>query len=273
MYLAADVGGTKTLVAAFDEAGNIVNQVRFPTSPTYQAFTEELAVNVAKLSTTEFKAGAFGIPGNIDRQHGVGLVFGNLNWHNVPMDADAEKMLKCPVEIENDAKLGALSEAILVKDQYSKVLYITIGTGIGIGLVVNGQLDTAIGDAGGRTLLVEHDGQMQPWESFASGKAIVEKFGKPARDITDGAAWQEIASNIAVGLIDVVALAQPDAIIIGGGVGSHFAKFDKFLDQELRKYEKPMLNIPPLLPAKRAEEAVIYGCYELLRSKYGNTSS
>lgn len=68
-----------------------------------------------------------------------------------------------------------------------------------------------------------------------------------------------------MGIIDIDANVYPDAIIIGGGVGTHFHKYGKFLRAELKKYENPMVKTPNVYQAKHPEEAVIYGCYELIK--------
>src|SRR5665213_2667584 len=99
----------------------------------------------------------------IDRSKGTGVLFSNLLWHNVSIKADLKRLLNYPVVVENDAKLAGLSEAMLLKDR-AKVLYITISTGIGLAIIVNQTIDTAIGDGGGRTLMLEHGGKVVPWE-------------------------------------------------------------------------------------------------------------
>lgn len=271
MYAAIDVGGTKTLIAVFTENGEIKEKIKFPTPKEYGAFSKELAKAVAKLATDDFKASTVAIPGLVDRKNGVGIAFGNLSWQNIPVEADVEKILHCPVIVENDAKLAALSEARQIPD-YKSVLYVTVSTGIGGGLIIDGKIAPHFEDAEVGHILLEHDGKLQRWQEFASGKAIVAKFGKKARDIPadDTGTWYIIARNIAIGLIDLIATLTPDAIVIGGGVGSHFAKFKDHLNEQLEIYDNPMVKIPPVLPAKRAEEAVVYGCYELAKDKYGN---
>ena len=61
---------------------------------------------------------------------------GNLPWQDVPIAKDVESIIHCPTMIENDAKLAGLSEAMLVKD-YRRVLYVTIGTGIGTAIIID----------------------------------------------------------------------------------------------------------------------------------------
>src|SRR4051794_12131428 len=121
MFVAVDVGGTKTLVAVFDKGGKIIEEQKFPTPADYNDFKIELADTVAKLATKVFSRVVMAIPGRLDRKHGVAIAFGNLSWVNVPVQADAERVFNTPVIIENDSKLAALSEAVLVKKQYKKV--------------------------------------------------------------------------------------------------------------------------------------------------------
>lgn len=267
MYGAVDVGGTKTLVAVFDAGGDVVEQVKFPTPPDYDAFLNALGEVVTRLNQHDFLAVTVAIPGEVDREEGKGLDFGNLPWQDVPIQADCEKMFHCPIIVENDANLAGLSEALRIPD-YEKVLYITISTGIGTGFIVDGEIDPGMADSEGGQMMLEHEGQLVKWESFASGKAIVAKYGKRASELDDPEAWATMSRYFAVGILNLLAVMQPDVIVIGGGVGSHFDKFGESLVTELKKYENPMLPIPPIRQAERAEEAVIYGCFELARSKY-----
>ncbi|MDB5181580.1 MAG: hypothetical protein JWP13_343 [Candidatus Saccharibacteria bacterium] len=222
MYASVDIGGTKTLVASLDDNGVITEKIRFETPKNYDFFLHELRFAVHKLAEKEFRAAGVGAPGLIDRTHGRGVALGNLPWKNVPIQHDVERILKCPVVIDNDAKLAALSEAMMVKDKYSKVLYVTVSTGIGYGLVVDRKIDDAIGDSGGRGMLAMHHGKLVPWESFASGHAIVERYGKRAEDIHDKKTWQSIVRDLKPGLVELMAITEPEVIIIGGSVGTYF---------------------------------------------------
>ncbi|HET7639374.1 MAG TPA: ROK family protein, partial [Ktedonobacteraceae bacterium] len=188
MYLGIDIGGTKTLIAVLDQHGVIQEQLKFPTPRTYKQFITELTDNVANLSTKKFTAACVAAPGKIDRESGVALDFGNLPWHDVPLQADVAKIADCPTVVENDANLAGLSEAMLVKE-YDRVLYITISTGIGTGIISHQEIDPDFADSEGGRMPLEHHGKIQMWESFASGRAIVARFGKRAEDIHDVRTW------------------------------------------------------------------------------------
>lgn len=269
MYLCIDIGGTKTLVARVTNEGVIDQSIKFPTPETYEEFLTILSEKVAALDTRDFRAGTVAAPGTIDRKTGVVRQMGNRQtWQNLRLLSDIEKIAQCPMRIENDAKLGGLSESMLLKDRYSRVLYITISTGIGLGLIVDQYIDPNIGDGGGRSLLLEHNGKLTPWEDFGSGSAIVRKYGKMASEIDDPAIWADIVRTFTPGLIELVAVLNPEVIVIGGGAGHYLPKFHDLLLADMRQYETPALQVPPILAAARPDEAVIYGCYDYARQQY-----
>lgn len=268
MYLGVDIGGTKTLVASLDNNGVIQEELRFPTPKIYNDFLRKLDEFVAKLSTNTFIAAGVGAPGKIDREEGVGIAFGNLPWQNVDIANDVKAIAHCPVIVENDANLAGLSEAMLLR-QYEKVLYVTISTGINTGFIVNQQIEPSVADSEAGHMMLEHNGKVQAWEDFASGRAIVDRFGKRAADIEDVRIWKVIAHDIALGIIDLIALLQPEVIVLGGGVNTHFDKFGSYLQKNLERYDNPLITLPELRVAARPEQAVIYGCYDLAKAHYG----
>jgi glucokinase len=274
MYVAIDIGGTKTLVAVLNNEGVIVEQIRFLTDKKYQDFLNELKKTIPRLEHKDFIAGGIGLPATrLDRKHGKAFNFSNLPWEDVNILEDIKDITNCPMVIENDAKMAALSESMLLKDKYKEVLYVTISTGIGFGLVLNGKIDTSIGDGGGKTILLEYKDRLMPWEEFASGHAIYKKYGKKAKDIKDEKTWREISHELAKGFIHLIAIMQPEVIVIGGGVGNYFNRFSHFLRDDIEKYKIPLIKMPVIIEAQRPDEAVIYGCYDLAKQYYPNGKS
>lgn len=272
MYLAIDIGGTKTFVAAITNDGKIAEQIRFVTPKEYEDFITELAATIGKLSTKDFIATGVGAPGKIDRERGVALAFGNLPWRNVHIRDDIQHITKTPVALDNDANLAGLSEAMLLKN-YQKVLYITVSTGIGTGFIVDQTIDPTLADSEGGKMLLEYDGKLEQWERFASGSAIVKKYGKRASEINEEKVWKAIAYNISLGVINLIALFEPDVIVIGGGVGTHYKHYGHYLDQYLQSDATPLVKIPKIIQAQRPEEAVVFGCYDLAKAQYGKAAS
>jgi predicted NBD/HSP70 family sugar kinase len=227
-----------------------------------------MAKTVANFSTKEFQAVVVAAPGIIDHSEGIFIAGGNLSWKHVSIQSDLEKLFDAPVRLENDAKVAAVAEARAAGSDFETVVYITISTGIGVGVCVNGNLDHTLLDAEPGHMNVQNGETMAPWETLASGKAIVAKYGETASELDDPEAWKNISHNIAKGLLTIIAIVQPDLIVVGGGVGSHFNKFEKPLIAELKQYENPLAPTPPIRMAVHPEEAVIYGCYELAKDAH-----
>jgi len=272
MFGAIDIGGTKTLLATFDDKGKLLSSVKFKTPNDYQEFKKQLEVSFKNLDSPTLKLVCTACPAKLDRNKGIAIAFGNLSWVNVHVRDDQEKLFNCPVIIENDAKLAGLYEASLLAKKYRKVLYITVSTGIGGGLIIDGKIDKDFENMEPGQILLEHDGKLQRWEHFASGKAISLQFHQQASEITDKTTWRIVAQNIAIGLIDLIALYTPNIVVIGGGVGAHLEKFIDLLEADLRIYQNPLIDIPPIEKAKNAEEAVIYGCYLNSKTYYDKTN-
>lgn len=268
MYLAIDIGGTKTLLASFSDNGELQKSVRYETPKEYPDFIAALEECYKDNDFSgDYQLCVAGAPGKIDRKNGIGLVFGNLTWQNVPLGSDIKQITGVETVVENDANLAGLSEAMLVSKQYRKVLYVTISTGIGGILIIDKKMDPNLLDTEFGHMIFEYQGKLQKWQEFASGKALFKKFGMPAKDITDPSAWYVISRNIAIGLVNVLSTFNPDLVIIGGGVGSHYEKFKENLLTEIQIMASNMIVIPPIIQAQRAEEAVLYGCYELAKQR------
>jgi predicted NBD/HSP70 family sugar kinase len=272
MILTVDVGGTKVLVATFSDDGKVIKSEKFKTPIMYPDFISQLKETIRKVvDGEELSACSIAVPGTLDRENGVAIAFGNLPWENVRIRDDLSDILDCPIYLENDAKMASVAEADSVKELYKRVLYVTVSTGIGLGLTVDGKIDHSVSDAGGKAIMLEHRGKIMAWEEFASGKAIVAQTGKMASEITDEADWYLVSRNLAIGLIDLIVLLSPDCIVIGGGVGSHLEKFQEKLFSELELYQSKMIKIPQIIKSNHPEEAVIFGGY-LLASQNLNES-
>ena len=272
MFLAIDVGGTKTLVASFTNDGKLSRSIKFKTPLEYNKFIGVLKATLARYDNTKFKYACVALPGKINRKKGIGIAFGNLAWKEIPIKKDLKKFIKCPIVIENDANLAARSEALNVINDFHKVLYLTVSTGIGSGIITNGVIDPDFADSEAGQMKVQFNGKMQYWEDIAAGSAILKHYGKIAADINDKKTWQEICYKLGLGINTLIATLQPEVIIIGGGVGTHFKKYGKLLKAELKKYSTPLTPVPPIIQAKNSEQAVIFGCYILAIKSYEQSS-
>jgi predicted NBD/HSP70 family sugar kinase len=266
MYLGIDVGATKTLFAVFDAGGEMICEKKIKTHEDYDNFKTDVAAELKKLNQFKLTHCCCALPGWFDFKTGTALAFGRLPWKNVAIKSDLQTMMPgVKVLYHNDAKLAGFSEAALIIDKYKKVLYITISTGIGGGVIINGEIARDFENFEPGQMLFEHDGKTEKWENFASGRALKEHYGKLASEIENPAIWREYVKTLTVGFEDLLATVQPEAVVVGGGVGAHFEKFKSYLEEELNKINNPLVPVPPLLKAQRPEEAVIYGCYDYIK--------
>jgi glucokinase len=261
MIIAVDTGGTKTLVASFNKKGVLGNQVKFPTPQDKTEYIKALKATLAEnYAGQTVDAIVVAIPGVIKK--GVVVWCGNLPWTNFNVAAELAGIFgDTPVYIENDAKLAGLSETRFLKTIPAQSLYVTISTGIGTGIIAYGHIDPALHNSEGGHALVEYDGVVQRWESFASGQAIYKTYGKYAHDITSKRTWYQIADRISRGFLAIIPVLQPDLIIIGGSIGTYFDRYGKQLEGLLKEKLPPHIPCPKLIQAKYPELAVIYGCY------------
>jgi len=266
MYLAIDIGGSKTLMAALTYSGEVRETFKFHTDQDYSKFLDQIKTAFQdNFSDHRFTAACCAVPGRLDREKGLVITLGNLPWKNKPIKKDISKVIDhTPVLIENDANLAGLAEA-RVHPKYKKVLYLTVSTGIGDGIIIDGKIDPNFADSEPGQMVVEYEGKLQKWEDFASGRALFAKYNKKASEIEDSATWKDFSKGLARGINELVATLQPEVIILGGGVGAHYEKFSKYLELALRELENPMTPTPPIIKAKHSEEAVIYGCYEYIK--------
>jgi predicted NBD/HSP70 family sugar kinase len=271
-YLAIDIGGTKTLICKMTDTGYIEERTRFETPKSYDQFIANLTSTLGDTDLNDVNAIGVGAPGFINRKDGSVIEFGNLPWTNSPIRHEIETATNRPTVVENDAKLAGLYEAMSLDGQYNRVLYVTVSTGIGIGLTVNDEINTTISDAGGKSMFFEHADKIIDWEELASGRSILRDYGKQASDIDDPKIWLEVSKRLVLGLTQLITLTSPEIITIGGGVGAHLDKFKNILETELYKYLFPRTMKPniPIVQAKNAEDAVIYGCYYYARTFFNN---
>lgn len=110
-------------------------------------------------------------------------------------------------------------------------------------------------------MMIEFDGRVRSWESFASGRAIHDTYAKYAYEITNKKIWDKIAVNINRGLLSLVPSLEPDVVVIGGSIGTHFDRYNKTLMKLLDETLPVHIKRPKIVQAKHPEEAVIYGCY------------
>jgi len=272
MYICIDFGGTKTTAASVTDDGSITYKNKIKTDHDYQTHLNNLVDLIKHDLSDDTKAICLSVPGLIDRENGIVHALGNLPWKDKPIRDDLNKSLPgVKILIENDAKLGGLGEARAVAGQYERILYLTIGTGIGVALIVDGKISKDLEDMEmGKMPIYYKSDQLKHWEDIVSGRIIYEEYGKKASEIQDDSIWEEIGLKLAYGLGAVCSTLQPEAIIFGGGVGQFSDKFSPVIAKYLEDNLHPIIRKPKAyLAPQYNEDSVLMGCYEYLKDYAG----
>lgn len=262
MIVAIDTGGTKTLVCAFStKSGKMSTIARFPTPGDPDEYVRVLKQCIqTNFTAKEVKVVVLALPGIVE--DGVAIWCQNLGWANFDVKHRLGDLLPgVPILVENDANLGGLSETRALNPIPLSSVYVTVSTGIGSGFCTNGDIDAGLRLSEAGRMLVEYRGRVQQWEQFASGRAIVRVYRKMARDIKSARIWNRIADRIGRGFLALIPLTQPDVIIIGGSIGTHFPRYGEQLKLILQRRLPDHIPCPKIVQAQHPEEAVVYGCY------------
>lgn len=246
--IGADVGGTFIKCGVADEKGNIISSLKVPTPdgaavPQAIAAASREAVRTAGMTMEEISSIGIGTTGICDFERGAVIKGANIpHYENIDVCNYVTQKLKKPSYIDNDANCAALGEYIVSGDKADNFVFVTLGTGIGGGIIIGGRLLRGVngtaGEIGHITFLPGGEkcscGRSGCWERYASVSALVRQsaaagfkgrvtgrtaFEAARRGDERGKRVLETWLNyVAAGICDIVNIFQPDKIVIGGGV-------------------------------------------------------
>src|ERR1700761_5249047 len=261
LTIGVDVGGTKAAAGVVDAEGHLVEKLKRSTPAASPARTAQVIADVvAELASAhEVDAVGLGAAGFIDETRSTVLFAPNLAWRNEPLRESVQERVGLPVFVENDADSGLWAEARFGAARgYQDVIMISVGTGIGAAILINGDLyHGRYGIAGepGHYRVVPDGrlcgcGNRGCWEQYASGSALVAEAREFARRSPEGAmrllqlggghpegisgpqvteaaregdpaalrCFQTVGGWLGQGLADLAAILDPACFVIGGGV-------------------------------------------------------
>lgn len=253
MYLAIDIGGTKTLIALFSKRGRVVRRRKFKTAQGAQTFIHELEGHLAGFAGRRIQGVVVAIPGIVQKNYSV--KFGNRKWDNIDLISPLKNLFSCPIWFENDANLATLYESYRLS---GRTVFLTFSTGIGGGVAEKNRILPESDKFEPGHKMYWYDGQVKEWEDIAAASAIENVYHVDyATDLRKKEVMQDIAKRIGLGLPDIVKTYNPNTIVLGGPMGRIFRLYAKYLPDLGVKYRRP----------KRPNESVIYGCYLYARQK------
>lgn len=270
LAIGIDIGGTKISVVLGTEKGKILARREFPT-PLNQNASESLSVLnqivadflvIARVKKSRVFGMGAGLPGAVNTLSGQIPVSPNLpGWANLPLKKSLEKKFKLPVFLANDANAAACAEKIFgTAKRFSNFVYLTVSTGIGSGIFIDGKLfegaSFVAGEIGHVPVVPEGNlcgcGRKGCLEAHASGTAIAKTYtwlsGNKASGAKDVAlqlargdqyarqAFEGAAYHLGTGLGLIMNMLNPEMIVLGGGVFKSTKPL--FLKQALARCKK-----------------------------------
>jgi len=265
LYIGVDVGGTTIKAGLVDDNCNIIVKGSIPTQSeeSYEVlsrdiaeFAKELAIK-GGVTLKDVQAIGIGFPGTVDDENGMVIYANNLNLLNAPVGKAVSELTGLPVYLGNDADCAALGEFFALKDEkMQNFIAITLGTGVGGGIIINRHIYTGSNGTAGEIghIMLKMDGEPCTcgrdgcWEAYASATALIRDTERAGSDNPDSLlaklikenggkangktaftaakqgceAGQRVVDNyiryVSEGIVDVVNIFQPQVVVIGGGV-------------------------------------------------------
>ena len=268
MYrIGVDLGGTNIAVGVISEDLKIIGRGVMKTNcprPADEIFDDiakavEMAIADAGISKDEVSSVGVGTPGTVNKSNGYIEFANNLAFKQVPAKDMLEQRLGITCYIDNDANCAALGEAVAGVGKGSKnFVAITLGTGVGSGIIIDGKIingaNFAAGEMGHMVIAVDGEqcncGRRGCWEQYASATALIRQTKDAMKHHQDSIMWNLVEDNIentngrtafdamrqgdaaakqvvdryvyyvAVGLVNIINALQPEFICLGGGIAN-----------------------------------------------------
>jgi len=267
LALGLDLGGTKIAGGVVSSRGDVLSHIRIPTPR--KGVMQDLralfdvahaATSAAKVPWRKIAAVGVGVPGAFDPRNETVWAPNLPGWSNTPLKRLLEQTLKCPTFVEGDRNMQALAEAWLgvgAQGEARNLVFLTVGTGIGAGLISEGRLISGAHGVSGAAGWMVIDRAWKPQygrigclEALSAGPAVA-RFGQRAlresprsligilarqnaAKVTaeivavaarrgDGAARRvldEVGTNLGMGVANLVSLLNPDIVVLGGGLAA-----------------------------------------------------
>lgn len=316
MTIALDLGGTTFNAACVDDAGRILLSREYPTPqgdapdvllPRLAATITEVLDALEPARRAQINAIGVGVPGPVKPKEGICVYAPNLEgWTNLPVAAVLQEMLKLPVHLINDADAAALGEARFGAGRgIEDLLMLTLGTGIGGGLILGGKLHLGAEQRGAEIghMTVDFDskrgsaGNIGTLESACGRDAIIWRAlrqlssGRPSilpevcpdlaeltpKHIAEAAArgdelaqnvWDETAVYLAVGIVNIFFALDVGRVVLGGGI----AQAGEVLFAPLRRAvaartSRIRFDVNQIVPAALGPDAGVIGAAQWARER------
>lgn len=279
-----DLGGTKIEGILLDDSFNVVERTRIPTQQEkgYKSIINSIVSLVEELKIKASDNVTIGVsaPGAISKKSGLIKNSNTQCLIGMPLKEDLKQALDQEIAIENDANCFALAEATLgVAKNHNVVFGVIMGTGVGGGIVINGEIHKGrtyiAGEWGHHTLRINGNkcycGKLGCVETYISGPALEKRWteltGKTESlpsiihnlDTEKRQQWKkEFLENFGIGLANVIDILDPDVIVLGGGISNISFLYDEGRDAVYDKVFSDLVETP-ILKNQLGDSAGVFG--------------
>jgi glucokinase len=275
--LAIDIGGTKFSMAVFDQDRIVRRESRATDRAGGRDWMLSQIADVARAWQRDLKLDRCGIGFGGPVDFAGQRVFKSTHvggWSDYPLRDELARTLKIPTIMDNDANVGALGEANYGAGRgYPSIFYMTLSTGIGGGIYLNGKIwrgaDSYAGELGHVTIRPDGPeclcGARGCFERMCSGLWLENDYGKPAHELMQDAAFvRRYAVDLALGLKACIMIVNPARIVIGGGISKAgealFGPLRAELRLQITDWSAARIDV---VPAELAGDSVLYGALSL----------
>lgn len=280
MYIGIDLGGTNVGIGIVDSENKLIYKDSIPTKREngFNDIIEDIialiskTINVNNIPKSHIQGIGIGIPGIVDPKSQIIIDCVNLRWNNVDIKSAIEEKLSIPVFVGNDATVAGVAELVVgaMKGYHTGVL-LTLGTGIGGGIIINGHVYDGfhgIGSEIGHMIVGENYydcncGRNGCLETFSSSTAIIKHARKLIEEGNDSAIMTEVKGNLnsidgkvifdqakagdkvackvigrmtnylAIGIMNIISIVDPEVFVIGGGLSAAGEYFISMLREKV----------------------------------------
>lgn len=316
-YLALDIGGTKTTGAVFTIDGDLLDNFTYQVaSRTFEGeeavyqnikgVLDEL-INRFQLDKKDILGIGVGAPGPLDSKNGIIIHAPLMGWKNFPIVQRLSEDFGLKVALDNDGNLGALAEfSVGVAKGISNMMYMTISTGCGAGLIMNSMLVHGFHDGAGEIghMSIYPKGRKCPCgglgclEMYASGTAINRQINEDMQSGRIQSKAFEIASNsneeltgkvlmraaslgdeyalqiyeqegyyLGIGLSNIINLLDPEVIVLGGGVTKAKDFFHNSMISTIKERTIQIFDEKTIRYSILNDQVVLFGAFQLIKNK------
>ncbi len=278
MYIGIDLGGTNIKGGIVSGSGEIIHKEMIPTGAgrAPSEIIKDIAglinkmLNSKNVNISDVKSIGIGTPGTCDAKAGIVICASNIGFYNVNMREELKKYFpSTPIFVENDANCAALGEYSVLTEDIDNMVFITLGTGVGGGIIINKQLYVGKNGTAAEVghMIIDVDGEecgcgtRGCWEKYASVTALINQTSEycakhPESELAKASEYGisgrtafELAKRgdegaksvvdkwiryVSTGIISIINMLQPEILMIGGAI----SKEGEYLIGPIKEYQK-----------------------------------